>query len=141
MTKYEQKMKQIHPYLQSVDGEWTCDGERFEIAVVVSTDMLNDPKYGFNVDKNNLNPVTKDIRDYVHTDLGTFWCDEGKTWFWACPTRAITENSKKRSTYGIFQLLDSETGEEMPNTKPFKEFKKVIKPLLDAEMKQALSEL
>lgn len=117
-------------YIECVDAEW-CQDNYLDFAIVVKTDILLDPKFGFNI---------KEIKneDYNKTDLGTFWCANNCTWIWAIASSyPITENTR-RTQIGSFNLWDSETGNIFPNTKIWREFKKGITPRLNSIMKEEL---
>ena len=125
-------------YILGYDAEW-CQDDQLDFVIEISSDMLLDPKFGFNIDE-----VYMD--SYNETDLGVFWCtdsNQGKfTWLWAIasPYHPITEKTRRKHI-GSFHLFDTETCSTMPNTKAWKEFKKGITPMIDAMMVNYLKSL
>lgn len=117
-------------FIQCIDPEWCQDGH-LDFAIVIDSEMLLEPKFGFGINK-----IKEE--EYNKTSLGTFWCaDTGFTWLWAIASsrNPITERTR-RTEIGSFNLWDSETGNVMPNTKIWRKFKKEITPMINKIMKK-----
>lgn len=79
--------------------------------------------------------------NYIENDFGVFYLtDNNIVWFWAITNKTI--NSRVIDRIGKFYLTDGETSQKIPmRTKQLREFKKIITPKLNKELKKYFKSL